>query len=75
MGRKKFKYAGDAAFKVFLRRYDCPTPFHVVRMRFVGWIASPALAASLLNIGGWLWSATALGAAEFVDGDSGNKSW
>jgi hypothetical protein len=50
MGRKKFKSVGDAAFKAFLRRYDCPAPFHVVRMRFVGWVASPALAASPLPI-------------------------
>jgi hypothetical protein len=55
MGRKKFKYAGDGAFKAFLRRYDCPTPFHVVRMRFVGWVASPALAASPLPIIETLW--------------------
>jgi len=55
MGRKKFKYAGDAAFKAFLRRHDCPTPFHVVRMRFVGWVASPSLAASPLSVIETLW--------------------
>jgi len=55
MGRKKFKYSGDAAFKAFLRRYDCPTPFHVVRMRFVGWVASPALASSPLPIIETMW--------------------
>jgi hypothetical protein len=63
MGRKKFKYAGDAAFRVSLRRYDCPTPFHVVRMRFVGWVASPALAASPLTIIESLWPG---GLPEFV---------
>jgi len=55
MGRKKLKYAGDASFKAFLRRYDCPTPFHVARMRFVGWAASPVLAASPLPIIETLW--------------------
>ena len=65
MGRKRFKYAGDAAFKAFLRRYDCPTPFHVVRMRFVGWVASPALAASPLPIIEALW----LGGLPVFDGE------
>ncbi len=29
-----FKYPGDAAFQKLLEKYNCPTPFHVVRMRF-----------------------------------------
>jgi hypothetical protein len=55
MARTKFKYVGDSAFKAFLRRYDCPTPFPVVRMRFLGWVASPTLAASPLPIIEGLW--------------------
>ncbi len=46
MKKQKFKYVGDAAFKRFLQEHDCPTPFHVVRMRFLGEIASPDFAAS-----------------------------
>ena len=34
-------YVGDTAFKAFLKRVECPAPFHVVRMRFLGAIASP----------------------------------
>jgi len=40
MKRQKFKYSGDAAFQKFLEKGTCPTPFHVVRMRFLGEIAS-----------------------------------
>jgi hypothetical protein len=35
-------YTGDTAFTAFLNRIECPAPFHVVRMRFLGAIASPA---------------------------------
>ncbi len=34
MKRQTFKYPGDAAFQRLLEKYNCPTPFHVVRMRF-----------------------------------------
>ena len=40
------KYVGDGAIKKLLERHGCPTPFHVVRMRFLGEIASPALGIS-----------------------------
>ncbi len=40
MKRRKFKYPGDAAMEMFLRKHQCPTPFYVVRMRFLGEIAS-----------------------------------
>jgi hypothetical protein len=46
MKRQTFKYPGDATFKKLLAKYHCPTPFHVVRMRFLGEIASPDFAAS-----------------------------
>ena len=42
MGRS-VKYVGDAAVKQLLAKYLCPTPFHVVRMRFLGEIVSPAI--------------------------------
>jgi hypothetical protein len=46
MAKPRFPYAGDAALKGLLRRYGCPFPFHVVRMRFWGEIVSPSLQAS-----------------------------
>ncbi len=46
MKRQKFKYPGDAAFQRLLEKYNCPTPFQVVRMRFLGEIASLDFGAS-----------------------------
>ena len=46
MKRQKFKYPGDAAFQRLLEKHGCPTPFHVVRMRFLGEIASLDFGAS-----------------------------
>ena len=40
------KYVGDAALRRFLKRYHCPQPFHVVRMRFWGEISSPIMDTS-----------------------------
>lgn len=40
------KYLGDGAIIKLLEKHGCPTPFHVVRMRFLGEIASPALGIS-----------------------------
>ncbi len=42
MAKPKLSYAGDGAIQKLLKRYGCPTPFHVVRMRFWGEIVSPA---------------------------------
>jgi hypothetical protein len=36
----KHKYPGDAAVEKLLARYDCPTPFHILRMRALGEIVS-----------------------------------
>ncbi len=41
MPRQIDKYPGHAAFKRFLKKYGCPAPIHVVRMRMLGAIASP----------------------------------
>lgn len=46
MKRPKFKYPGDSAMEKFLRKHRCPTPFPVVRMRFLGEIASLDFGAS-----------------------------
>ena len=41
-----------------LRRYACPVPYHEVRTRFLGSIASPELSASPLQIVKDLWGGT-----------------
>jgi hypothetical protein len=38
-----------------LRRYACPVPYHQVRTRFLGNIATPKLSASPLNVAKGLW--------------------
>jgi len=38
--------ASDAEVVALLKRYRCPTPFHEVRTRFMGNIASPAMAGA-----------------------------
>src|SRR5688572_4270404 len=38
-----------------LRRYACPVPYHEVRTRFLGNIATPKLSASPLNVAKGLW--------------------
>ena len=40
------KYVGDAKIRALLDAFSCPTPFHAVRARFMGNIASPILSAS-----------------------------
>lgn len=48
-------YIGDAATRRFLERYRCPTPFHVVRMRFWGEIVGPSLKVSPVATVQGLW--------------------
>jgi hypothetical protein len=64
MKKQKFKYIGDLAFKRFLQGHECPTSFHVVRMRFLGEIASPDFAASPMKTIESFWSE---GLPEFED--------
>lgn len=47
--------ASDAEVIALLKRYKCPTPFHEVRTRFLGNIASPVMAASPLQTVKQLW--------------------
>ena len=47
--------ASDAEVIALLKRYQCPTPFHEVRTRFLGNIASPVMAASPLETLKQLW--------------------
>jgi hypothetical protein len=69
MPKPKFPYAGDAALKRLLERYRCPSPFHVVRMRFWGEIVSPSLQGSPIKTIESLW---ANGLPTFEDGKEAN---
>ena len=46
MARKPPKYVGDAKIRALLETFSCPTPYHAVRARFMGIIASPVLSVS-----------------------------
>jgi hypothetical protein len=45
----------DDQVRALLDRYRCPVPFHVVRARFLGNIASPVMAASPMDTVASLW--------------------
>ena len=47
--------AGDGEVRALLDRYRCPVPFHAVRTRFLGDIASPVMSASPLDAVKALW--------------------
>ena len=53
-----------------LDHYGCPTPFHAVRTRFLGNIASPLLGASPLDQVNALWGANC---PSFPDLDAANE--
>ena len=46
MKKLSLKYVGAKTVRALLERYACPIPFHIVRMRFLGNIATPKLDAS-----------------------------
>ena len=48
MKKRPHRYQGNGRVRALLDRYACPTPFHVVRTRFLGNIARPNLDASPL---------------------------
>lgn len=50
MVKKPGKYPGDAAFDRFLDKYDCPLLLDVLKMRFLGAIASPDFGVSPLSV-------------------------
>jgi len=56
-GLKNPKMTGtsDADVIALLKRYKCPTPFHEVRTRFLGNIASPVIGASPIEAVKQLW--------------------
>ena len=47
--------ASDTEVRALLERYQCPVPFHAVRTRFLGNIASPDLLASPMKAVEALW--------------------
>jgi len=47
--------ATDEEVRVLLERYKCPVPFHEVRTRFLGNIATPAMGVSPIKIVESLW--------------------
>ena len=51
----KAKDPGEQAIRALLERHACPVPFHEVRTRFLGNIATPALSVSPLHIVKGLW--------------------
>ena len=49
------KAVSDEEVRALLARYGCPVPFHAVRTRFLGNIASPVMSASPLDTLKGLW--------------------
>ncbi len=49
--------ASDEQVRALLERYKCPVPFHEVRTRFLGNIASPIMSASPIEVVKGLWGA------------------
>lgn len=47
--------ATDEEVRAILKRYDCQVPFHAVRTRFLGNIATPAMEATPIKIVESLW--------------------
>jgi hypothetical protein len=60
----------DAQVRSLLERYACPVPFHAVRTRFLGNIASPAMNASPLDAVKRLWEGDL---PEFESADAANE--
>jgi hypothetical protein len=46
----------DEQIRGLLKRYACPVPFHEIRPRFLGKLASPAINASPMEVVKGLWS-------------------
>jgi hypothetical protein len=47
--------SSDEQVRILLERYKCPVPFHEVRTRFLGNIATPVASASPIKMVGDLW--------------------
>lgn len=53
--KKASSAPSDKQAKALLEKYGCPVPFHEVRARFLGNIATPALSASPMQVIKGLW--------------------
>jgi hypothetical protein len=62
--------ATDKEVRVLLERYHCPVPFHEVRARFLGNIATPTIGASPIKMVERLWGGEL---PEFSSVDAGNE--
>ena len=51
----KFKAPTEKTVRAILTRYACPVPYHEVRTRFLGGIASPIVGISPLSVAKALW--------------------
>ena len=60
----------DDQVRALLKRYACPVPFHEIRTRFLGNIASPVMSASPLDTVKELWGGEL---PEFPDIDAANE--
>ncbi len=58
MKTPSLRYVGDIRIRELLRAHGCPTPFHAVRTRFLGNIATPRFDASPIEAIKALWSGT-----------------
>src|SRR6516162_960452 len=61
------KPPSDNEVRALLDRYRCPMPFHVVRTRVLGNIASPDMAASPMDTVAGLWGGGELPAIDNLD--------
>ena len=55
MKNPTIRYVGDERIRDLLRDHGCPSPFHAVRTRFLGNIATPRLDASPVQVIKDLW--------------------
>jgi hypothetical protein len=69
MKQPALKYVGDKKIRDLLARYACPVPFHAVRTRLLGNIATPRLGASPVQTVKDLWGGEL---PEFDDMDAVN---
>jgi len=69
MKKPSIKYVGDKKVRDLLVKYDCPVPFHAVRTRLLGNIATPRLDASPVQTVKDLWGGEL---PEFDDMDAVN---
>ena len=55
MKKPTIRYVGDKRIRDLLETHNCPTPFHVVRTRFLGNVATPRFDASPVEALKGLW--------------------